>query len=237
MAGLGECCSHVGAVLFFLQYICLKKSESEKSVTDVSAYWVTPSKKNIEPKKISSIDFSHPKTIDPHCSLTYKSKTDLIKILPKTLQDNDTFHNFLSKLEKINSNAGILKVVSPYNLKFKINSFPKSFNGIYKDENALLSREELITLGSSMDFSLTVNDCNKIEELTRLQSQSKEWFLYRSGRITASRVKDVCSVKTYNSNISLIKSICYPLNNKFKNAATEWGNTNESNGRIYTLKN
>lgn len=97
-------------------------------------------------------------------------------------------------MEKINSNAGILKVVSPYNLKFKINSFPKSFNGIYKDENALLRREELITLGSSMDFSLTVNDCNKIEELTRLQSQSKEWFLYRSGRITASRVKDVCSV-------------------------------------------
>lgn len=138
MAGLEECCSHVGAVLFFLQYISLKKSESEKSVTDVSAYWVTPSKKNIEPKKISSIDFSHPKTIDPHCSLTYKSKTDLIKILPKTLQDNDTFHNFLSKLEKINSNAGILKVVSPYNLKFKINSFPKSFNGIYKDENACL---------------------------------------------------------------------------------------------------
>jgi len=63
MASLGECCSHVGAVLFFLQYISLKKSESEKSVTDVSAYWVTPSKKNIEPKKISSIDFSHPKTI------------------------------------------------------------------------------------------------------------------------------------------------------------------------------
>lgn len=85
MAGLGECCSHVGAVLFFLQYISLKKSESEISVTDVSAYWVTPSKKNIEPKKISSIDFSHPKTIDPYCSLTYKSKTDLIKILPKTL--------------------------------------------------------------------------------------------------------------------------------------------------------
>lgn len=44
----------------------------------------------------------------------------------------------------------------------------------------------------------------------------------------------------YNSNISLIKSICYPLNNKFKNAATKWGNTNESNGRtlyIEKLKN
>lgn len=60
-----------------------------------------------------------------------------------------------------------------------------------------------------MDFS--VNDCNKIEELTRLQSQSKEWFLYRSGRITAYRVKDVCSVKTYNSNIILIKSILLSL--------------------------
>ena len=86
----------------------------------------------------------------------------MIKILPKTLQDNDTFHNFLSKLEKINSNAGILKVVSPYNLKFKINSFPKSFNGIYKDENALLSREKLITLGSSMDFIYEIIPCGVI---------------------------------------------------------------------------
>jgi hypothetical protein len=100
IAGLGECCLHVGAVLFFLQYICLKKTESEKSITDVSAYWVTSSKKNTASKKIFSIDFSHPKTIDPHCSLIYKSKTDLIKILSKTLQDNDTFHNFLSKLKK-----------------------------------------------------------------------------------------------------------------------------------------
>jgi len=81
-----------------------------------------------------------------------------------------------------------------------------------------------------------VNDCNQIEELTRLQSQSKEWYLYRSERITASKVNDVCSVKTYNSNISLIKSICYPLNNKFKNAATEWGNTNESNGRLLYIE-
>jgi len=48
----------------------LKKTESEKSVTDVSAYWVTPSKKNTEPKKISCIDFSHPKTIDPNFSPT-----------------------------------------------------------------------------------------------------------------------------------------------------------------------
>lgn len=101
----------------------------------------------------------------------------------------------------------------------------------------MLSREELITLGSSMDFSLTVNDCNKIEELTRLQSQSKEWFLYRSGRITASRVKDVCSVKTYNSNISLIKSICYPLNNKFKMQQQNGVILMKVMAEYYTLKN
>lgn len=32
MAELGECCSHVGALLFYLEYAYLKKKESSKSV-------------------------------------------------------------------------------------------------------------------------------------------------------------------------------------------------------------
>lgn len=51
MAGLCECCSHVGALPFYLQFAYLKKTESAKSVTDVSAYWVIPSNKDADPQK------------------------------------------------------------------------------------------------------------------------------------------------------------------------------------------
>lgn len=64
--------------------------------------------------------------------------------------------------------------------------------------------------------------------------------MYRSARITASKAKDICSVRSFHSNISLLKSICYPLTKKFKNAATEWGKIHEVDGKnayVEQLKN
>lgn len=186
IVGLGECCSHVGALLFYLEYACLKKSQSSKSITDVSAYWVPPSNKNnVEIQKINNINFNHPKTMNSECIQPQKQKKDFVIKLSKTLVDNQTFHSFLSKLEVVNRNAAILKVVSPYNLNFKTNAFPKYYSNMYKDENAKLTREELVTLGSKIDFCLTKTVCDEIEIKTKLQSNSKEWFLYRTGRITA----------------------------------------------------
>lgn len=64
--------------------------------------------------------------------------------------------------------------------------------------------------------------------------------MYRSGRITASRVKEICAAKSCYSNISLLKTICYPSTKQFKIAATEWGKIHEIDGRnayIEKLKN
>lgn len=173
-------------------------------------------------------------------SFNLKSKTSLIKKLPVTLNDTNKFKSFLSKLEAINSEASILKVVAPYNLKFVNNIFPKSLINIFKDEYVTLSREELVDIGSKLDFSLDENVCNTIEKSTKLQSESQDWFMYRSGRITASKAKDICSVRSFYSNISLLKSICYPLTKKLKNAAIEWGKIHEVDGKkayIEKLKN
>lgn len=155
-----------------------------------------------------------------------KSKSDFTKKLKSTLTNPQEFHKFLSNLQNVNNKAAILRVVEPFNLKFVINQFPKSLANIYKDENSLLNLKELVYLGSKLDFSLTLEDCS-IESSTKMQSKSKDWFLYKTGRITASKVKGVCSVKSISSNISLLKSICYPLKNRFKNIATEWGINHE----------
>lgn len=63
-----------------------------------------------------------------------KSKSDFTKKLKTTFNDTQEFKKFLSNLEKANSNAAILRVVEPYNLKFVNNEFPKSLANIYKDE-------------------------------------------------------------------------------------------------------
>jgi len=233
IAGLGECCSHIGAVLFYLQYAFLKKNDTKKSVTDVSAYWTVPSNTNVSSQKISEIDFNQPKKIGTNHPKSLKTKADYIKNLPTTINDAQHLNSFLTKLEKINSNAAILKVIPPFNLKFKTDLFPKSYVGMYKDEYALLSKEDLVILGSKLDFSLTKDECENIELITRQQAECKKWFYYRSGRITASKVKEVCFTKTCSSSISLLRTICYPLENTFKNQATVWGTTHENEAKAF----
>ena len=62
-----------------------------------------------------------------------------------------------------------------------------------------------------------------VEKAIRSQSQSKLWFKYRAGRITASRMKAVCRIDAGNPAQSLIKSICYPEAFSFSTKATKWG--------------
>lgn len=128
-----------------------KKNNTTKSVTDISAYWTVPSNKTVSSQKISEIDFNQPKKIGTKHPKSHKTKADYIKSLP-TIHDTQTLNSFLTKLEKVNSNAAILKVIPSFNLKFKTDLFPKSYVGMYKDEYALLSKEDLLTiLGSKLN--------------------------------------------------------------------------------------
>lgn len=67
----------------------------------------------------------------------------------------------------------------------------------------------------------------KIDMLTAAQSDSKWWNIFRSGRITASNMKDVCSTQVGRPSLSLIKKICYPNEQKFSAAATKYGKIHE----------
>ena len=49
-----------------------------------------------------------------------------------------------------------------------------------------------------------------IEQATRGQSESDEWFAHRAGRLTSSRMKALCHTDPANPSVSLIKQICYP---------------------------
>ena len=64
MAGLGESCTHVAALLFFLESV--EKLRESQTVTDKSAYWVeTKSKKvgEVKGKEISMTDFSSSRSL------------------------------------------------------------------------------------------------------------------------------------------------------------------------------
>jgi len=136
----------------------LQKIITTKFVTDVSD-WTVPSNINFGPQKISEIDFNEPKKMNSKKLKSNKTKADYVKNPPAFLDNTQTFNSFFTKLKKVNENSAILKVIPPFNLKFKSKLFPKIFLGMYKDE-------DLVTLGYKLDFSLTKDDCENIEKLT-----------------------------------------------------------------------
>ena len=72
---------------------------------------------------------------------------------------------------------------------------------------------------------LTLNQgrARNIELSTRGQALHKDWFRYRTGRVTASRLKSPVHTDPTKTSISLIKAICYPESTRFSTKAKSWG--------------
>ncbi len=80
-------------------------------------------------------------------------------------------------------------------------------------------------------ISISHKQATNIEVATRDQAKSKLWFRFRSGRVTASRLKAACHTNLSQPSQSLIKSVCYPENYKFTSRATSWGCQHEKEAR------
>ena len=92
MAGLGEVCSHVGALLFYVEHAY--KLETSKTVTDKKAYWLPPSIDKVKYAEVGDIDFSSPdvkkKQLDTAGSgqaVTKKSATKLPNVTEPTEEE------------------------------------------------------------------------------------------------------------------------------------------------------
>lgn len=67
---------------------------------------------------------------------------DVNKKLLIALNVNETSYNFLSKLQTVNIQANILKLVTPYNLAYTENYFSIGFTNMFEDEYVFLRRQE-----------------------------------------------------------------------------------------------
>ena len=61
MAGLPESCSHIGAVLFYIEYAT--RIHDSKACTEEKGYRLLPGYHSVEYKEVCSIDFSAAKTL------------------------------------------------------------------------------------------------------------------------------------------------------------------------------
>ena len=61
MAGLGESCTYVAAVLFYIEYAI--SLQENKTVTKEKAYWMTPNVREVGYKELKYIDFTLPRSL------------------------------------------------------------------------------------------------------------------------------------------------------------------------------
>ena len=62
-----------------------------------------------------------------------------------------------------------------------------------------------------------------LDQITCNQSKSKQWFWYKTGRITTVWFKQVLHTDSHQPSLSLLNSICYPEIHKFSTQSTYWG--------------
>lgn len=191
MAGHSEVCSHVGAVLYALEYSA--KQREETSCTDVKAVWPVPSTSKPAIVPIAEVNWGR------------VSKTG--KTEPPPLNIGEV----LQKLKDADCNSALMRVIEPFasQLENETVDIPSIFD-IYSIANETLHYQQLLKISEQTPFVISREVCAAIEQNTRFQSKCSLWYKQRAGRITASNFKSCCRTHIEKPSLSLIKSICYP---------------------------
>ena len=144
---------------------------------------------------------------------------------------------FLQKLSSCKAKPAILSLnwehASSYVPSQLRPSFPKPLLKLHVYQPKFLQYDYLQLLAEAQTVSLVVTDDNvsSVEQATKGQSTAKIWFKYRSGRITASKMKRMCQTNHSSPSHWLIKETCYPEVFQFTTVATEWGIRHEKAAR------
>lgn len=237
MAGVGETCSHVGALLFALDAFCTAREKT--TCTGTKAYWKVPlGVRGVTPKPAYQIDFSSAKA--------RKQKVDAFiadeqaegiqpsiqkKLLGVAEPSEEELAGLFQQLNTNNTKPNVLRVLPAHCQQFKVDDHPTSLRALHQKQCEGKSLPELQEFCKDIDINVSPQASQKLEEDTRSQADSHLWFSARAGRITASKLHAVCHTNTDHPSISLVRQICYPEQHKFSSIYTDWGNQKEDAAR------
>ena len=233
MAGLGETCSHVGALMFYLLFTMdYYKRHFTDSITSDPNGWLPPKINNVEFALLCDIDFRDKSKDDKkrgNADDDDEPPTKVKKSIPR-LSDVDK-DNFYFCLSKANPNSAILRLIEGYNDRFvpAAKKLERVLFKFYDEKYEEMLYHELLQhcLIKFMSIEISQDEVDQIETHTRLQSKSSLWFQARAGVVTGSRFKLCCQTDISQPAKSTIIKICYPVKKKFEKPAIEHGITNE----------
>ena len=240
MAGLGETCTHIAAVLFYL--------EATARIQGTTTTCTQQTCQRIIPAYFKKIEYLPIKDLDFTSALGKKRKLDQIidsttsveagtskcsKMYPATGKKptEAEMADFFDSLSKCCTKPAVLSVVPTFSDKYvpksSLVTFPKPLSTLYQSELLQLNYDELLARCELVSTDITQEMADAVEKETRAQNQSKFWFKQRAGRVTASKMRAVCHTNLAHPSPSLIKTIRYPEEFSFSSKQTAYGSKNE----------
>ena len=242
MSGLGEVCTHIAAVLFFLE--ASTRLQDKVTCTQEQCQWIIPSyQKEIPYAPVKDLDFTSAKgkkqKIDSGLNQVMTSsatnsqrRKSVADVCPPSGTEIDQFYKALSGC---GTKPAVLSVTLPFAYDFQpkttLTNFPQPLPELFKDKYLVMDYVTLLDACSTVDIALSADMAEAVEKATRDQASSCLWYRYRAGRITSSKMKASCRTSPESPAQSLIKTICYPEAYRFRSEATSWGCNHEKSAR------
>lgn len=190
-AGYSQCCNHVIALLYKVEF-ANQKGFTDPSCTDKACVWNNTSKKDIQPMKLKDMVFQSHKVVkeNPSYAINSKEKQNFDP-RPESLRvvTEESKQKFLASLRNINPDAVIHISYAPPtsddvppSLQIIADDISSKNNGVDADELVRQFLEQLSFNDSSI---------KELEKATRDQANSSIWKEQRKGRITASHFHEV----------------------------------------------
>lgn len=202
MAGLGEVCSHVGAVLFSLMAAVSKQQST--TCTDVACPWigqgVAQSMKKVEPSEGRKIAFTKaqrgikgkPKSSIPTSTILPSPTAEECRAFYQKLQQSEEKESIPKKSAILSIVPGHAAQYVPRTLELNI---PNSLNKLYHPKNITATHEDLLQKSATVYQEL---------QLTKEQVNT-----YTPPHFTKVITKTICNI--CNMYISCVFNTSYPL--------------------------
>ena len=199
MAGLAETCSHVAAILHWLETAV--RIRDNTSCTSKPNSWLPPSiptpcqqVPNVTMEELEQIA-SKRKQNTGNIPTSGLSWTEVARHTP-TQQELDDFYMDLSK--NTGRKPAILSLIPQHSDSFIQSSehLPHILQSLYEPDYLHLDYLQLLAKVKDVCRQpVTEAQVSHLEQLTRGQAKNRQWFRYRAGRITASQLYQVCLYK------------------------------------------
>lgn len=218
MAGLGSACSHAAALMFKLEAAVNLQLHEGTAPTSELCQW-KQCKKSVTPSPLTEINFKKPKKGD--LPLPEEVPSDAPKnysCSDPTVGANALSKNRLKELYRINKSAAVFTSLSK-DIFLDVNDehsagsetesddaqestyMPQPFTSLFDPSSVNMDEKQLLEHSKQRyeiySRTYTNEAYQKLEEITRRQSECKSWRFHRAGRITAS----VC-YQAVNTNLT-----------------------------------